>query len=321
MSQKTFAAIAIVLSLSPLSASGLDFDYVKIADFNTTVPDGGSTPFGLFQLPALNGYSVAFRGNKAAVGGGSMGKDALYISAGGTLTQVVSSSTTIPAGSGTFISFGDPSPSAGNIAFTGFNGSNVPGIYSNVGGLNRVADVSTNIPSGSGTFTSFGNATALDGGNVLFYGLGASGQQGLYSSVGGLHAVANTGTPIPSGTGNFASFSNGASFNNDNVAFIGTGSGGQSGVYTDVGGSLHVVADKNTLTPEAPVTFTSFGTAPSISNGNVAFQANSPSQSGIYTDIGGLNVVADLSTPYAAGEVDRCRYEQVLRLAQSASAK
>ena len=293
-------ATAILLLPWPLSARALDFDYAKIADYNTIVPDGGTALFGLLQPPALSGYSVAFRGNKAA-GGGSLGRDALFVSSGGALTQIVSNSTAVPAGSGTFNVLSDPSSSGGNIAFAGFNGAGSSGgIYSNVGGLNRVADFNTPIPDGTGNFTLFPSyiSPSLEGGNVLFLGQGSSGQQGIYSSAGGLHVVANTSTPVPSGSGNFSSFG-GPNLNGGNVAFDGF-SGSQSGIYTDVGGTLHAVADKNTLTPEAPVTFSSFG-APSLSNGNVAFQAFSPSQSGIYTDIGGLNVVADYSTPVPGG--------------------
>ena len=294
------ALIIVGLLLGALQARALDFDFIKIADTNTTVPGTGST-FGLFQSPVLDSYSVAFRGNAAASGGGSQGKDALYISNGGALTQIASSSTAVPAGSGTFFAYGDPSLNHGNIAFAGYSvGASPNGIYSNIGGLNRLADVNTPIPSGTGNFTSFGTATSLDGGNILFYGLGSGGQQGMYSSEGGLHAVADTSTPIPSGSGNFISILNGATMQAGNVAFSGSGSAGQSGIYTNVGGTLHTVADKNTTPADSAGPFSTFGT-PALSNGNVGFYATTASQAGVYTDIGGINAVADLATAVPGG--------------------
>ncbi|MDA2921159.1 hypothetical protein MYX76_16990, partial [Desulfobacterota bacterium AH_259_B03_O07] len=75
----------------------------------------------------------------------------------------------------------------------------------------------------------------------------------------------------------------------------------QQGIYTDIGG-LGVVADKSTMIPGGTGNFLGFG-APSLSGGNVAFVgfSNSPDQIGIYTDIGGLSVVADKSTMIPGG--------------------
>ena len=99
----------------------------------------------------------------------------------------------------------------------------------------RIADTSTPIPSGTGNFTLFSQSPSIDGGDVAFLGFGDPSftQQGIYSTVGGLNAVANTSTAIPSGTGNFTFFGNNPSISGGDVAFTG-GRAGQLGVYTSL---------------------------------------------------------------------------------------
>ena len=133
---------------------------------------------------------------------------------------------------------------------------------------------------------------------MAFFGYGNSNQSGVYSDVGGtLHAVANTSTPIPNGVGNFTSFlvffadlfvaAADGSFNSGNVAFPALGSGGQQGIYSDVGGSLQSVADISTPIPNGSGFFTAFG-SPSLDSGNIALQGyGSNGQTGIFTNIGG----------------------------------
>ena len=60
------------------------------------------------------------------------------------------------------------------------------------------------------------------------------------------------------------------------------------------------IADLNTLIPSGSGNFTGFG-SPSLDGGNVAFQGFGSGQSGIYTDIDGLDVVADRNTPIPGG--------------------
>ena len=114
--------------------------------------------------------------------------------------------------------------------------------------------------------------------------------------------IADTNTAIPAGTGYFTEFSvHPPGLDGGNVAFWGTGSGGQTGIYTDIGG-LGVVADLNTTIPGGSGNFTWFGWRPRLDGGNVAFQGWGPGdQDGIYTDIGGLGVIADTNTAIPAG--------------------
>ena len=203
----------------------------------------------------------------------------------------------IPGGLGNFTSFFSPSLSGGNVAFRGLGSSGQSGIYADIGGLKLIADENTAVPGGSGNFTGFG-PPSISGSNLSFQGVGSS-QNGIYVDNGGLSVVADLNTPIPSGAANFTSFGT-PSFDGSNVAFRGFGSG-QDGIYTDIG-NLNVVADLNTLIPGGTGNFTSFDfDSPLIDSGNVAFEGFGSGQNGIYTDIGGLNVVADLTSPIPGG--------------------
>ena len=112
--------------------------------------------------------------------------------------------------------------------------------------------------------------------------------------------IADTNTLIPNGSGTFTGFGNELALDGGNVAFRGNGSGGQEGIYTDIGG-LTRVADLNTLIPNGTGTFNNF-LNPALDGGNVAFGGRDPrGQRGIYTDIGGLTRVADETTPIPNG--------------------
>jgi hypothetical protein len=81
---------------------------------------------------------------------------------------------------------------------------------------------------------------------LAFVGSGSGGQQGVYSvslsapQVGSPLRVADTATPIPGGSGNFASFS-AVSVSDTDVAFLGHGSASQTGIYDMTGGQLRKV--------------------------------------------------------------------------------
>jgi hypothetical protein len=108
-----------------------------------------------------------------------------------------------------------------------------------------IADRNTAIPDGTGNFAGFRptdpySPVAISGDNVVFYGVGDSGQEGLYLSrpSSSLLKVADRSTAIPAGTGYFTSFvppnptlPPSPIIGGETVAFIGFGSGGQTGIY------------------------------------------------------------------------------------------
>jgi hypothetical protein len=110
--------------------------------------------------------------------------------------------------------------------------------------------------------------------------------------------VADTGTAIPGGSGNFTTFS-APSISGSTVAF---GDGNGQGIYTGSasGGSLALVANLNT---GGTGSFTSFG-VPTISGPTVAFVGAKNSQVGIYigpASGGSLTKVVDLSSAIPNG--------------------
>jgi len=258
-----------------------------VADTSTAIP-GGTGTFISFGDVSIDGGDVAFIGS----GSGQVG---VYTDiGGGGLNLVVDKNTAIPGGTGTFSSLKSPSIDGGDIAFAGSGSGGQGGVYTDIGGLHAVADTSTAIPGGTGTFSGIDGTISLDGGNVAFNGQGSGGQRGVYTDIGGLHAVADTSTAIPGGTGTFISFGS-PSLDGGNVAFTGSsGSGGQGGIYTDIGG-LHAVADTNTPTPGGTGTLSP--DHPFLDAGNVAFLATANNnQRGIYTDLGdSLMKVIDLT--------------------------
>jgi hypothetical protein len=121
--------------------------------------------------------------------------------------------------------------------------------------------MNTPVPGGQGNFSTFspGAEVMLNpqplpprvaGKQVVFWGEDAAGNQGLYASrgigplpgPGPVEKIVDVNTPIPGGMGNFVSFTAlavrtpSADFapapgSASPVAFIGTGSGGQEGIY------------------------------------------------------------------------------------------
>jgi hypothetical protein len=132
-----------------------------------------------------------------------------------------------------------------------------------------------------------------------------------YSTMGGLHVVADTNTAIPGGSGNFINFQGHASLDGGTLHFTGVGGGNQYGIYrgTD-GASLQTIVDINTAIPGGNGNFTEFGSVSAETN-SVAFigYRDFPAQSGNITDQGvylaesggGLGLVADLDTAIPDG--------------------
>ncbi len=143
----------------------------------------------------------------------------------------------------------------------------------------KVVDVNTQLLDGSGNFTSF-SAPTLKNDNIAFVGRGQPGAVGVYTigDDGSLHLVADTNTPIPGRTEDVFQNFDGLTVDKDaTVAFEGvvisptSGSSRVSGIYSNIGGTLNVVADLNTVSSlGSPGTLSAFS-SPSIDNGTIAF--------------------------------------------------
>jgi hypothetical protein len=240
---------------------------LRVANLATGIPNGTGA-FSSFN----QGVSTS-EGNIVFEGAGSSLQDGIYSTNNG-LHRVASTSTPIPGGGGVnFQSFNFPSASGSEVAFYG-SGSGQQGIYTDAGGtLHAVANTQTNIPNTAIPFTGFINRTALNNGNVAFYGFGSS-LGGIYTNVGGaLHKVVDTATSVPGGTGVFTTFNGGPALNNGSVAFTGIGSG-VMGIFSDLGGTLGAVATDSTFLDGRRISsFPNGVSAQGLSNGNVAFVA------------------------------------------------
>jgi hypothetical protein len=285
----------------------MGFFFTKVADNNTPVPGGMGTftDFGGFGVgPSYRDGSLTFVANSGSLRG-------IYTNVGGTLNLVADTNTPIPGGTGNFGNIGPGSISNGFVAFRGFDtpaeSGNKQGIYTNLGGnLHAIVDPSTPIPNGVGNFQAYSMFYSFSAGHVAFCGTGSGGQDGIYTNLGGsISIVADTHTPIPGGVGNFMSFGSFNDLDHGQIALVGSGSNGQTGIYTNIGGTLSVVADTHTAIPGGTGNFTSFASI-SLSQGNLAFVGfGSNGQNGIYTNIGGtLSVVADTHTAIPGGTGD-----------------
>ncbi|NIA07447.1 MAG: PEP-CTERM sorting domain-containing protein [Actinobacteria bacterium] len=290
-------AFVILVSTMFLVAPGLaeaaTWTFTKVVDTSTAIPGGGGN-FTDFYAPSFDAGDVAFNGD-------GVSKSGIYTYIGGSLATVSDTSSPIPGGTGNFTLLYDPSLDGGGVAFKGMGSSGQDGIYTYIGGsLAKVADLGTGIPDGSGYFTSFGGFPSFDGGNVAFNGMGSSSQDGIYTYIGGsLAKVADTSSPIPGGTGNFTVFYD-PCLDGGEVAFA-----ADDGIYKTVASTLTKVADVNTPSPGGGAnTFTVFYD-PSFDGGEVAFVAEGSTADGIYTDVGGsLTLVASTNTAIPSGTGD-----------------
>ena len=191
-----------------------DTTLVTVADRTTPVPGRIATTFSIFKPPSLHNGDIAFRGTASDGGIG------VYTVIGGVLDIVADTNTLLPVGIGYFIDFGLPWIYDGKVVFRGFGNDGQSGIYTNfAGGLTAVVDTTTMIPGGVGSFVDFGFAkpgvepspTSLptstltfDDDKFVFFGSGSDDQEGVYlAQAGTVTKIADLGTPIPSGVGNF----------------------------------------------------------------------------------------------------------------------
>ena len=213
--------------------------------------------------------------------------------AGGlSFVEVADTSTSIPNGTGNLTSFGLPAIDGNYIAFdaTGSNGQDGIYAWSQAGGLQRVTD-----NNGTG-FSTFLSPTVDVHGTAAFQG----DTSGIYTGVGGgssVTTIASASSTVPGNPGGSFFFnaldSRPASINNGVVAFEAwsrSSTGVDQGIYTgpSSGGPLSLVADRSTFLPFGTgTTQMIFFNGPAINNGQVLFNANNGSASGVYALING----------------------------------
>ncbi len=315
-------ATGTALGLGPDQGSGVDFS-------------------GSFSTPVLSASGdVAFLGLITGTGVDLSNDTGIWQRADGTLAAVARTGSDGPGPNlGAGIHFSQLSTpllnAVGELAFhgvvsgTGVNLNNDRGIWTNAGGsLAPVAREGTDGPTGPGLgtgvhFASVADARLNSAGHVAFQavltgsGVNSSNERGVWTNAGGaLAAVSREGNTAALGPGVGAgiSFSNygGVVLNGaGEVAFRGTltgtgvSSSNDTGIWTNVGGTLAVLAREGSEGPGpglgAGVNFNTFFFNPAINSaGMVAFRGSligtgvdGSNNSGIWLHSGGsLAVVA-----------------------------
>jgi hypothetical protein len=193
--------------------------------------------------------------------------------------------------------------------------------------VTAIAGTGAAVPGGTGVFTGFPQGPALGGRVTAFLGLGAAGQQGVYSCgslpVDPCHPLADLTTLVPGGAGFFTGFS-GLAVAEDilglgpvRAAFIGSGVD-QQGVYGCLG-AIPVepclrIADRATPIPDGSGAFTGFGSlavaarvpGSGLRPIQVSFIGSGVDQQGVYGCLGAAPTepclrIADRATPIPGG--------------------
>ena len=211
---------------------------MRVADTSTLIPSGDGT-FTDLRGPSISGDTAVFAGHGS---GGQQGVYAAIISTPQVPVRIADTSTPIPGGAGSFLSFGTE---AGIIIVSG-----------------RSA-----VFRGQGS----GGQKGIYGARLLTDGLRAASLNTESLGVESVFLIADTSTPIPDGTGNFVEF--GAMSGGDpGAAFLGLDSAGQTGIYYFDGVQLHkIIASGDALHGKtiASLSLSSRG----LSGNQIAFQA------------------------------------------------
>ncbi len=308
----------LLIAILATSARG---DTLRIvADTGQPAPGGQGhfISFGLLDgnSPVMGGGSTVFVGRRNQDAG-------IYAEIGGELVSIMNTSTPQPGFDepfGVFFSAGShPAIDGENVVFSGADevgfGSEFSAIWARIDGVwQSIAQSDQPAPNGE-TFVTFrglsGVSPSISGENIAF-GAVTTFSTGIFAYIdGSLQLIADTDTPVPGGSGTFLNFGllsgTSPSISGANVAFGGCTEDGQ-GIYAYIDGSLQVIADTNTPSPDGG-TFVIFamheGASPSISGANIAFGAqttNDYNGGGIFAYINGsLQLIVDNHTDVPGG--------------------
>ncbi len=308
------------LLIAILCASARSDTLRIVAETGQQSPDGGGV-FISFSL--LNGNSPVMGGGSTIfVGHRDNGDNGAYAEIDGELVSIMNSSEPPPGFDqpfgNTFSAGSHPAIDGENVVFCGTGqdeSGSFSGILARIDGVWRlIARHGEPSPDG-GTFADFrclfGVSPSISGENIAF-GAKTSIRRGIFAYIdGSLRVIADTNTPEPGGSGDFLNFGllsgTSPSISGSNVAFGGCTEAGQ-GIYAYIDGSLRVIADTNTPSPDGGI-FHIFamheGASPAISGQNIAFGARTTidfSGHAIFAYIdGSLQLIVDNYTEVPGG--------------------
>lgn len=226
-----------------------------VADSNMVMP-GTTNNYEWLAEPIIDGNNVAFAG-----GNRDTQQNGIYTDLGGSVRTVVDGNTLVPEGIGTFgfIPDEDFGISNGVVAITaGATSPQTLGVYADINGtLSVIADGNTPAPDGSG---NFGTAafSGMNGSDVAFGAFNPTVNGEFLNSGGTISSIIDSNTLIPGSTEAF-SFPLGEVDVAAGTYVIANGPDfSQTGLYSNVGGALHLVAEIGELTPDGTGNFTFF---------------------------------------------------------------
>lgn len=241
----------------------IDGALIRVADLATAIP-GGSGNFTGFGPPCVNAGHVAFE----AVGPSAQA--GIYDFLSNVLDVVADKSMAIPGGVSNFVSFGEPACFPDSVAFTATGSFGFRAILSDYSGSLE------SIENNSGGYSVFGEvATAGPWLAATATGDSAGQVYVLRGQASPLTELVSDATPIPKGTGNFTGFEDASQ--SGPVAFVGTGSSGQRGIYVHPG----TPNEAPELIADLGGTFTALDT-PSMRGSWVAFLGEAGGDMGLY---------------------------------------
>ncbi len=321
MNDMFFRCISSGCLLVIVLATSAQTDSLRIiAETGQQSPDGGGV-FISFSL--LNGNSPVMGGGSTIfVGHRDNGDNGAYAEIDGELVSIMNSSERQPGFDqpfGNIFSQGShPGIDGENVVFCGTGQDELgsfSGILARIDGVWRLIARKGEASPDGGTFDDFrclfGVSPSISGENIAF-GAKTTLRRGIFAYIdGSLRVIADTNTPVPGGKGTFLNFGllsgTSPSISGSNVAFGGCTEAGQ-GIYAYIDGSLQVIADTNTRSPDGG-RFHIFamheGASPAISGRNIAFGAtttNDFSGHAIFAYIdGSLQLIVDNYTEVPGG--------------------
>ena len=281
---------------APAAAPGAAPPVFMVADSNTIEPCTGQR-FDFFTFPSISSGDVAFQGQTDRNN---------YRTLDGQLVCNARPGDPAPDG-GTFVDLGMPLINFGTVAFWAQTTQHT-GIYGRSGskGPLMIVNNDTQIPGKGVKFSGFDTTPVAETQQYGFVGHGAGDYSGVFVASGTVVTrIADTGTPMPGGSGNFTYFESPA-ISSQGIAFFGSrsvsGRATDAGIYYAGSSPLTAVANLKTPAPDGG-TFVGFG-QPALADRLAAFHAKtSQGNDGIYAvTIGSrMDTVADLNTPVPGG--------------------
>ena len=308
-------AVGGVLLLVPFICGAVTPTFEKIADLTTVMPEGFGAmdrPFVTFTAGvSLDAGTVTFSGRN------DLNRSGIYRRFTGPLSplQPVATEALLalpPVGAFRFNDFIHFSTDGGTAAFSAsFTGAgfSVGLVKGPSGGLSMVASSADPMPGYAATFGSFDDVSLSNGQAVWRSQSGnGSNETGVYSDLGGVHAVALPGDPVPGFPGGtFTSLANfgGVAVDGADIVFSANSSSptvfSRSGIYMKSGANLSMIVDTNMACPGSPQETFATGERVALHQGAIAFVGgcrfpNSLLRVGVYSTFGGLHTVADTHT-------------------------